>query len=117
MAECNQDRFEFASASRTRQIVAELIGGTITDAGSLLLKDTDTKMNLLTRFSQCFTDRQSPLLIEHTLEQMLRQRVYGLALGYEDVNDHDQLRLDPAAFAGLALHRPIGELGTNRQKS
>ena len=105
MTECNQERLEFASTSGTRQIVAEFSGGTITsDAGSLLLKETDTKMNLLTRFSQCFTDRRSPLLIEHTMEQMLRQRVYGLALGYEDLNDHDLLRLDPllAVLAGKA---------------
>jgi Transposase DDE domain group 1 len=105
MTECNQDRFEFASTSGTRQIVAEFSGGTITtDAGSLLLKETDAKMNLLARFSQCFTDRRSPLLIEHTLEQMLRQRVYGLALGYEDLNDHDLLRLDPllGVMAGKA---------------
>jgi Transposase DDE domain group 1 len=105
MTECNQERFEFASTSGTRQIVAEFNGGTITsDAGSLLLKETDAKMNLLARFSQCFTDRRSPELIEHTLEQMLRQRVYGLALGYEDLNDHDQLRLDPllGVLAGKA---------------
>lgn len=96
MTECNQYRFEFASTAGTRQIVAEFSGGTITtDAGSLLLKEADRKMNLLTRFSQCFTDRRNPLLIEHTLEQMLQQRVYGLALGYEDLNDHDLLRLDP----------------------
>jgi len=105
MTECNQDRFEFASTPGTRQIVAEFSGGTITsDAGSLLLKETDTKMNLLERFGRCFTDRRSPLLIEHTLEQMLRQRVYGLALGYEDLNDHDLLRQDPllAVMAGKA---------------
>ena len=105
MTECNQDRFEFASTPGTRQIVAEFSGGTITtDAGSVLLKETDEKMNLLSRFSQCFTDRRSPLLIEHTLEQMLRQRVYGLALGYEDLNDHDLLRLDPllGVMAGKA---------------
>ena len=105
MTQCNQDRFEFASTSGTRQIVAEFSGGTITsDGGSLLLKETDAKMNLLARFSQCFTDRRSPLRIEHTLEQMLRQRVYGLALGYEDLNDHELLRLDPllAVLAGKA---------------
>ena len=105
MTECNQDRFEFASTSGTRQIVAEFSGGTITsDAGSLLLKETDAKMNLLTRFAECFSDRRSPLLIEHTMEQMLRQRVYGLALGYEDLNDHELLRLDPllAVLAGKA---------------
>jgi Transposase DDE domain group 1 len=105
MTECNQERFEFAGTSGTRQIVAEFSGGTITsDAGSVLLKETDARMNLLARFSQCFTDRRSPLLIEHTLEQMLRQRVYGLALGYEDLNDHESLRLDPllAVMAGKA---------------
>jgi hypothetical protein len=105
MTECNQERFEFASTSGTRQIVAEFNGGTITsDAGSVLLKETDAKMNLLKRFSRCFTDRRSPLRIEHTLEQMLRQRVYGLALGYEDLNDHDSLRLDPllGVMAGKA---------------
>jgi hypothetical protein len=105
MTECNQDRFEFASTPGTRQIVAEFNGGTITsDAGSLLLKEVDLKMNLLERFSQCFTDRRSPLRIEHTLEQMLRQRVFGLALGYEDLNDHDLLRQDPllGVLAGKA---------------
>ena len=104
MTECNQERFEFTT-SGTRQIVAEFSGGTITsDAGSVLLKETDAKMNLLARFSQCFTDRRSPLRIEHTLEQMLRQRVYSLALGYEDLNDHELLRLDPllAVLAGKA---------------
>ena len=105
MTECNQERFEFASTSGTRQIVAEFSGGTITsDGGSLLLKETDAKMNLLTRFALCFSDRRSPLLIQHTMEQMLRQRVYGLALGYEDLNDHELLRLDPllAVMAGKA---------------
>lgn len=105
MTECNQYRFEFARTPGTRQIVAEFSGGTITtDAGSLLLKEADRKMNLLTRFRQCVTDRRSPLLIEHTLEQMLQQRVYGLALGYEDLNDHDLLRLDPllGVMAGKA---------------
>lgn len=105
MTECIQDRFEFASTSGTRQVVAEFSGGTITsDAGSLLLKETDAKMNLLARFAECFSDRRSPLLIEHTIEQMLRQRVYSLALGYEDLNDHELLRFDPllAAMAGKA---------------
>ncbi len=114
MTQCNQDRFEFSGTRGTREIVAEFSGGTITtDAGSLLLKETDAKMNLLARFSQCFTDRRSPLLIEHTLEQMLRQRVYGLALGYEDLNDHDLLRQDPllGVMAGKSTLNRM-ELGT-----
>ncbi len=110
MTQCTQDRFEFTSAPGTRQIVAEFNGGTISsDAGSLLLKETDSKMNLLGRFSQCFIDRRRPLLIEHSIEQMIRQRVYALALGYEDLNDHDLLREDPlwGVMAGKA------EPGTN----
>jgi hypothetical protein len=96
MTECNQDRFGFASVQGSREIVAEFSGGTISsDGGGLLLQETDSKMNLLTRFSQCFVDLRNPDLIEHSVEQMIRQRVFALALGYEDLNDHDQLRQDP----------------------
>jgi len=95
MTECIQDRFEFTTRG-SREIVAEFSGGTMTsDAGGVLLQETDTRLNLLTRFSQCFLDKRNPVLIEHTVEQMVRQRVYGLALGYEDLNDHEQLRQDP----------------------
>lgn len=96
MTECSQQRFEFASPSCSRQVVAEFNGGTISsDGGSLLLQQTDIRMNLLSRFRACFADRRNPNKIVHSVEQMLRQRVYGLALGYEDLNDHDQLRRDP----------------------
>lgn len=105
MTECIEDRFEFASGESGRQVVAEFSGGTISsDGGGLLLQETDARMNLLARFSQCFLDGRNPILIEHSVEQMVRQRVYGLALGYEDLNDHDQLREDPllAVMAGKA---------------
>ena len=105
MTECIQDRFGFASVSGSREIVAEFSGGTISsDGGGLLLQETDAKMNLLARFSQCFWDGRDPRLIEHSVEQMVRQRVYGLALGYEDLNDHERLRQDPllALMAGKA---------------
>jgi hypothetical protein len=96
MTECIQDRLAFSSAPGTREIVAEFSGGTISsDGGGLLLQETDSKMNLLARFSRCFFDGRNPILIEHSVEQMVRQRVYALALGYEDLNDHDQLRQDP----------------------
>ena len=76
MTQCNQDRFEFASVQGTRQIVAEFNGGTISsDGGGLLLQETDSKMNLLARFSECFVDRRNQKLIEHSIEQMVRQRV------------------------------------------
>jgi len=89
----------------TREIVAEFSGGTISsDGGGLLLQETDSKMNLLARFSQCFVDGRNQDLIEHSVEQMIRQRVFALALGYEDLNDHEQLRQDPllAVMAGKA---------------
>src|SRR6266478_7076041 len=96
MTECSEDRFEFAGGDGPRKVVAEFSEGTISpDRGGLLLQETDTKMNLLARFSQCFIDGRNPILIEHSVEQMVRQRVYALALGYEDLNDHDQLRQDP----------------------
>jgi Transposase DDE domain group 1 len=95
MTECTELRFAFATEGR-REIVAEFKGGAISsDGGALLLRETDRKLKLLDRFSQCFLDGRNPALVEHRIEQMLAQRVYGLALGYEDLNDHEQLRHDP----------------------
>lgn len=95
MTECTQSRFSFATHFR-REVVAEFNGGTMTsDGGAVLLRETDQKMKLLPRFSQCFLDGRNPGLVEHSVEQMLAQRIYGLALGYEDLNDHEQLRHDP----------------------
>jgi hypothetical protein len=77
-------------------VVAGFDGGTITtDGGGLLLRETDRRLNLLPRLAECFLDARSPLLVEHTVAQLVSQRVYGLALGYEDLNDHEQLRQDP----------------------
>jgi len=96
MTDCIQDRFEFSMPGNSRTVVAEFNGGTISsDGGSLLLQETDAKMNLLSRFAHCFVDRRDQSRIEHSVEQMLRQRVFGLAMGYEDLNDHEQLRQDP----------------------
>ena len=95
MTECTESRFAFATHYR-REVVAEFNGGTMTsDGGALLLRETDERMNLLPRFSQCFLDGRNPALVKHPVGQMLAQRVYGLALGYEDLNDHEQLRHDP----------------------
>src|SRR5437764_1845623 len=104
MTECTQSRLLFATHFR-REVVAEFNGGTMTsDAGALLLWETDQRMKLLPRFSQCFLDVRNPALVEHSVEQMLAQRIYGLALGYEDLNDHEQLRHDPllGVLAGKA---------------
>ncbi|MCP6726255.1 transposase, partial [Klebsiella pneumoniae] len=76
-------------------IVARFDGGAISsDGGALLLRQTDQRLNLLERFSQCFLDGRRTERIQHSLAQMVAQRVYGLALGYEDINDHEQLRND-----------------------
>jgi hypothetical protein len=95
MTECTELRFAFATEGR-REMVAEFNGGAISsDAGAVLLRETDQKLRLIERLSECFLDARNPGLVEHSVGQMLRQRVYALALGYEDINDHEQLRNDP----------------------
>jgi Transposase DDE domain group 1 len=101
--------------------VAEFDGGTMTsDSGALLLRETDQRMKLLARFGQCFMDGRNPALVQHPVEQMLAQRIYGLALGYEDLNDHEQLRQDPLLklLAGKAdLNEPLaGKSTLNRME-
>ena len=101
MTECNQSSFTFAGCG-SRQIVARFDGGTISsDGGALLLRQTDQRLNLLPRLAACFLDGRDQDRVEHSVLEMLSQRVYGLALGYEDLNDHEQLRADPL-FAVLA---------------
>ena len=79
-----------------RRVVADFDGGMVSsDAGALLLSETDKAIGLTGRFSACFGDRRSPLLTVHPLKALVAQRVFGLALGYEDLNDHDELRGDP----------------------
>ena len=95
MTQCTQSSFEFEPHFR-RAVVAGFQGGTMTsDAGALLLRQVDQRLGFLRRLAGCFTDFRSPWLTQHGVEPMLAQRVYGLALGYEDLNDHDQLRHDP----------------------
>ena len=101
MTDCNQSNFKFG-ASGKREVTARFNGGTISsDGGAVLLQQTDRRLNLLGRFSQCFLDGRNPVLVEHSIREMVSQRVYGLALGYEDINDHEQLRTDPV-FGMLA---------------
>src|SRR6478735_7586031 len=100
--ECNAMLFEFAPVAG-RAVVAAFDGGRITsDAGSLLLGATDRAIGLVDRFAACFTDHRCSELIEHEVSTLIGQRVFGIALGYEDLNDHDQLRHDPmmAILAG-----------------
>ena len=106
--ECSATQFEFAPVEG-RHVVAAFDGGAITsDAGALLLGETDRAIRLTARFAGCFTDARAPELVEHAVGTLVLQRVVGIALGYEDLNDHDELRHDPvlAVLAGkLAAKR------------
>jgi hypothetical protein len=100
--ECNPALFDFP-AVEGRAVVASFDGGAITsDAGALLLGHTDRAIRLTERFAACFADRRTAELVEHQVETMVMQRVVGIAHGYEDLNDHDELRRDPvlAVLAG-----------------
>src|SRR6202045_110271 len=100
--ECSADLFGFAPVGR-REVVGSFDGGAITsDAGALLLGATDRVIGLVDRFGACFIDHPDQGLIEHRVRTLVGQRVFGIALGYEDVNDHDELRHDPvmAVLAG-----------------
>ena len=93
--ECSQFVFGFHPQKR-REIRAQFDGGAITsDGGGLLLREVEKRVGMLRQFAACFTDYRNPDLIEHQVEEMVAQRVYGLALGYEDLNDHEELRNDP----------------------
>jgi len=107
--------------------VARFDGGTISsDGGAVLLRQTDHRLDLLPRLAQCFLDGRDPDRVQHSVQEMISQRVYGLALGYEDINDHEQLRSDPL-FSVLAgreeLEKPLAgkstlnrlELGDGRE--
>ena len=108
MTECTQTELRFRSPSG-HELVARFDGGDITsDAGSLLLRAADDRTRLVERFARCFVDHRDPLRIEHTVEEMVRQRVYGLALGYEDLVDHDDLRRDPLLASLIGKRDPRG---------
>src|ERR1700752_4168760 len=99
--ECSRDLFGFISVEG-RAVVAAFDGGAITsDAGALLLGATDRAIGMMERFAACFHDVRRQDLIEHEVVTLVGQRVFGLALGYEDINEHDELRHD-AMMAVLA---------------
>jgi Transposase DDE domain group 1 len=93
--QCSRDLFGY-EVVEGRQVVAAFDGGdTTSDAGGLLLGATDRALGLMARFAACFCDNRAQAQVEHTVEAMVAQRVFGIALGYEDLIDHDQLRFDP----------------------
>ena len=100
--ECSAERSMFGRVEG-RSVVAEFDGGALTsDAGGLLLGAADQRLGLVRRIARCFRDARDPRLVEHSVATLIGQRVFGIALGYEDLNDHDELRHDPlmAVLAG-----------------
>jgi hypothetical protein len=94
----------------SRKVVADFSGGTLSsDGGVLLLRQVDRGLGLSRRLAGCFSDLRNPLWVDHQLEQMVRQRTYGLALGYEDLNDHQSLRLDPLLAVACEKRDPLGQ--------
>jgi hypothetical protein len=100
--DCRLESMAFARVEG-RSVVADFVGGALTsDAGGLLLGATDRTIQLVERFAGCFRDARRPEFVEHSVATLVGQRVFGIALGYEDLNDHDELRHDPmmATLAG-----------------
>ena len=107
--ECNGKLFEFHPLGR-REVRADFGGGAMTsDGGGLLLREVEKRTGIIERFAECFQDHRDAERIEHRVEELVAQRVYGLALGYEDLNDHDELRRDPLLAVLAEKADPTGE--------
>jgi hypothetical protein len=107
LTQCSRDLFGY-EVVEGRRVVAAFDGGEVTsDAGALLLGATDRAIGLVGRFAACFADGRARAQIEHAVEALVAQRVFGIALGYEDLIDHDHLRHDPvlATLAGKLTAR------------
>ena len=107
--QCSAEQLQFSCVG-SRRVVAAFDGGTVSsDAGALLLGRADEAIGLIDRLAGCFVDERKPDQIEHTVRTLVGQRVFGMALGYEDLNDHEQLRHDPV-FGTL-----LGKLSAERR--
>src|SRR4051812_11852013 len=107
--QCNPAYLDFPMLG-SRQVLADFDGGAIsTDGGALLLRETERLTGIIRQFAACFTDHRNPDLTEHTAEELIAQRVYALALGYEDLNDHDGLRTDPLLATVVGKGDPTGK--------
>lgn len=106
--ECKTKRIEFQALGR-REVIGKFNGGMITsDGGGLLLREVERRARIVGRFSHCFTDFRDQDSIEHTGSELVSQRIYGLALGYEDLNDHDMLRSGPLLAVLCEKEEPTG---------
>jgi hypothetical protein len=109
MTQCNQAELVFQGLG-SREVIGCFDGGNVTsDAGGLLLREIDEKFHFIEQFAYCFTDHRDPELIEHPVLDLLKQRLFGLCLGYEDLNDHEQLRWDPLLAVLVGKKDPEGD--------
>ena len=102
MTHCRQEVFQFQGL-KSRKVTADFTGGYLSsDGGALILRDLERRLRIIPRLSLCFADTRNQGFVEHRLVELLAQRIFGIVLGYEDLNDHDRLRLDPvhALLAG-----------------
>ncbi len=107
--ECIQTSFDFQPLCG-RRITARFDGGTLTsDAGGLLLREVEARTSIVRDFARCFEDFRDPELIDFMVEELLKQRIFALCLGYEDLNDHEQLRRDPLLAVLVGRSDPTGE--------
>ena len=107
--ECNKDRCRFQPLEG-RDVVADFDGGKISsDGGGLLLRQVEERFGLIGEFADCFTDHRDAARVEHTVEELLGQRIYGLCLGQEDLSDHDRLRSDPVLATMVGKEDPTGQ--------
>ena len=112
MTQCAQEPIRFQGPGR-RQVVARFNGGRISSDGvSLLLQSADGALDVLGRMAACFDDDRDPARTEHGLEELLRQRVFGIGMGYEDLNDHDRIRSDSPSLT-CAVERRAFLVGAN----
>ena len=111
--QCNPKQLYFQGLG-PRKVVGSFDGGTITsDAGALLLREVDRANHFFSKFSSCFTDYRDQRFVEHSVTELVAQRSVGLCLGYEDLNDHDELRRDPVLATVCGKLDPTGEKRRN----
>ena len=109
MTQCIPSLFTFQNLG-AREVVAAFDGGKVTtDAGGLLLREVDQHFGFINQFARCFTDHRDPEALEHPVADLLKQRIFGLCLGYEDLNDHDRLRHDPLLALVVGKKDPLGQ--------
>lgn len=107
--DCNEQPLLFQDLGR-RKVLADFSGGTLSsDGGVLLIRQVDANLGLTSSLAQCFYDHRNQVFVDHSVQQLLAQRIYGLALGYEDLNDHERLRLDPLLATACNKVDPLGQ--------